>query len=97
MYSSEVFPLVHREAGMSLAVSVNLGLAGVLAMVVPLSVKIPVHGLHLLGAFAGLDAVAIFTVWFFVRSPDEVTTLEEMTVWFSISFFYHSNSVSQTS
>ena len=35
LYSSEVFPLINREVGMSLAVSVNFALGGVVALTVP--------------------------------------------------------------
>ncbi|KAH6672832.1 putative sugar transporter [Halenospora varia] len=81
MYSSEVFPLVHREAGMSLACAVNFGLAGLLALLTPLySTSLINNNLKLLGAFAGLDASAAIMVWLFMRSPPEAMSLEEMNV-----------------
>ncbi|KAF4630834.1 hypothetical protein G7Y89_g7299 [Cudoniella acicularis] len=83
MYSSEVFPLVHREAGMSLACAVNFGFAGILALVTPLySTALNHKYLKLLGAFAGFDAIAAIMVWLFMRSPSEAVSLEEMNYCF---------------
>lgn len=79
MYSAEVFPLINREVGMSLACAVNFALAGVLALTIPqLS-----HSLgqpRLLGLFAGLDAAAAILVWLFLPSTVQIATLEEMNV-----------------
>lgn len=68
---------------MSLAVSLNLGLAGVLAMVVPLYAK-GLNTQKLLGTFAALDGFAAILVWLFMRSPEEATSLEGMNVRFPI-------------
>jgi hypothetical protein len=79
MYASEVFPLVHREAGMSLAVSVNFALAGALTMAVPIFAKTG-NQFALLGSFAGLDGLAAIGVWLFMRSPERALSLEDMNV-----------------
>jgi len=81
MYASEVFPLVHREAGMSLAVSVNFALAGALTMAVPISAKTG-NQFALLGSFAGLDGLAAIGVWLFMRSPERALSLEDMNYLF---------------
>jgi hypothetical protein len=76
-YSSEVFPLLNREAGMSFAVFVNLFGAGVLALVVPQLTRLlagyPDNNLdlktgesRLLGIFTALNVVAFFLIFFFV-------------------------------
>jgi hypothetical protein len=82
MYSSEVFPQVYREVGMSFACAVNFSFAGALAMVVPQYTADINNGRHfrLLGSFAGLDAFAVILVWLFMRSPDDPVELEDMNV-----------------
>ncbi|OAL55009.1 MFS general substrate transporter [Pyrenochaeta sp. DS3sAY3a] len=76
-YSSEVFPLLNREAGMSFAVFTNLFGAGVLALVVPqLTQALASQPLEdessrtgesrLLGIFTGLNVVALTLIFFFV-------------------------------
>lgn len=74
---------------MSLAVSVNFVLAGVVAILVPLFSK-HLKFLELLGTFAGLDIFAAFMVWLFMRSPDEAVSLEEMNVWLPTPVFFSS-------
>ena len=83
LYSSEVFPLINREAGMSLSVSINLLLAGLLALTVP-HLNHALRPTGLLGLFAGLDAAAAFLVWLFVPGTIQVTTLEEMNYIFGV-------------
>jgi hypothetical protein len=81
MYSSEVFPLVYREVGMSFGCAVNFGFAGALAIAVPMySNNLQHNYLRLLGTFAGLDAAAAFMVWLLMRSPEEAVSLEDMNV-----------------
>jgi hypothetical protein len=87
MYSSEIFPQKYREAGMSLAVAINLSFAGALAMAVPQyqnALSDPEqHNQHLilLGSFAALDFVAAILVWLFMRYPDlKAVELEDMNV-----------------
>lgn len=58
-YSAEIFPLEHRIIGMSIAVSVNLLGAGILAFFVP-AIQI---GTKLLGIFAGLNLCAFVAIW----------------------------------
>ena len=75
LYSSEVFPLVIREAGMSLSCSVNFSLAGLLALTVP-QLNHALGPTRLLCLFAGLDAIAALLVWLLVPGTVQVTTLE---------------------
>ena len=81
MYSSEVFPQLYREVGMSFACAVNFSFAGALAMAVPQYTNEPgSQHFKLLGTFAGLDALAAIMVWLFMRSPDGAVELEAMNV-----------------
>lgn len=64
---------------MSLAVSVNLALAGALTIGVPQYVQAD-NNMKLLGTFAGLDIIAAIAVWLFMRSPQEARSLEDMNV-----------------
>ncbi|KAF2023401.1 MFS general substrate transporter [Setomelanomma holmii] len=76
-YSSEVFPLLNREAGMSFAVFANLFGAGILALVVPQLTRAlasyPPHDVdlktgesRLLGIFTGLNVLSLILIFFFV-------------------------------
>jgi hypothetical protein len=96
MYSSEVFPLNHRETGMALACSMNFGLAGLLAFLVSYFPTPYVGGPssppesnpkidQMLEAFIGLDLLAAILVWLFMRSPRKPTSLEDMDVCCSAS------------
>lgn len=81
MYAAEVFPQDFREVGMSWACSVNFAFAGALAMAVPqFTSSLDNKYINLLGAFAGLDALAAILVWLFMRSPEEATSLGDMNV-----------------
>ena len=82
-YSSEVFPLINREAGMSFSCSINFLLAGLLALTVP-QLNHALGPTGLLGLFAGLDALAAILVWLFVPGTVQVTTLEEMNYIFGV-------------
>ncbi|OCK80630.1 putative galactose-proton symport [Lepidopterella palustris CBS 459.81] len=82
-YSSEVYPLVNREAGMSFAVFWNLLGAGILALIVPQLVHSLGHT-GLLGLFAGFDALAFILVWLLVPGTVQVATLEEMNYIFGV-------------
>lgn len=82
-YSSEVFPLVNREAGMSFAVFWNLLGAGVLALIVP-QLTYSLGHTGLLGLFAGLDAFAFALVWLLMPGTVQVATLEEMNYIFGV-------------
>ncbi|EON67455.1 hypothetical protein W97_06709 [Coniosporium apollinis CBS 100218] len=83
LYSSEVFPLINREVGMSWACFWNFLLAGLLALTVPQLTHALGHT-RLLGLFAGLDAFAFLMVWLLVPGTVEVTTLEEMNYVFGV-------------
>nr|POF12771.1 putative polyol transporter 3 [Quercus suber] len=97
--SAEVFPLDSRVVGMSFAVFTNLFGCGVLALVVPvLTAKIGHPGL--LGIFAGLNVVAFFLVFFFVRETAGAAigssvssclsvSLEELNYLFGVSTRQH--------
>ncbi|KAF2097983.1 general substrate transporter, partial [Rhizodiscina lignyota] len=79
-YSSEIFPLLNREAGMSFSVFVNLTGAGVLALVVPRLTQVlsddssthynpndyNVGQSRLLAVFTGLNVLALILIFFFV-------------------------------
>ncbi|KAL8818156.1 MAG: hypothetical protein Q9191_008001 [Dirinaria sp. TL-2023a] len=82
-YSSEVFPLINREAGMSFACSVNYLLAGLLALTVP-QLNHALGPTRLLGLFAGLDIIAAILAWLFVSGTAQITTLEDMNYIFGV-------------
>lgn len=65
--SAEVFPLVNRELGMSLAVFWNFMGAGILALLAPVMTK-SLGQVGILGLFAGLNLVAWFMCFWLV--PD---------------------------
>jgi len=83
LYSSEIWPLAHREVGMSWAVFWNFLLAGLLALTVPQLHQTLGHT-RLLGLFAGLDTVAFIAVWLLMPGTVEVTTLEETNYIFAV-------------
>ncbi|KAE9978325.1 hypothetical protein EG328_001499 [Venturia inaequalis] len=81
MYAAEVFPQDFREVGMSWACSVNFAFAGGLAMAVPQFTSSGTHKYRkLLGAFAGLDALAAILVWLFMRGPERADSLGDMNL-----------------
>lgn len=76
-YSSEVFPLLNREAGMSFAVFANLFGAGVLALVVPQLTRalagypspdldLKTGESRLLGIFTALNVLSLVLIFFLV-------------------------------
>ncbi|KAF9484498.1 hypothetical protein BDN70DRAFT_872527 [Pholiota conissans] len=86
-YSAEVFPLTHREMGMSWAVATNLFWASVLSVTFP----------RLLGAFgevgafgfyAGLNVMA-FIMIFFLLPETKQRTLEELDYVFAVPTSKH--------
>ena len=83
LYASEVFPLINREAGVSLACSTNFLLAGLLALTVP-QLNHALGPTRLLGMFAGLDTAAAVLVWLFVPGTVQVASLEEMNYIFGV-------------
>ncbi|KAH8696407.1 putative sugar transporter [Talaromyces proteolyticus] len=88
LYSSEIFPLVNREVGMSLSCTVNFLLAGVLALTVP-QLQSSLGQTRLLGLFAGLDAFAAILVWLFVPGTRKTISLEEFNYIFGVPTRVH--------
>ncbi|WXC52845.1 hypothetical protein QX201_012512 [Fusarium graminearum] len=74
--ASESFPLKHREAGASVAISINLFFAGLLTILLP---RINAHFkmVGTLGFFAGLNIVAFVLIFLFVEETEQLT-LEEL-------------------
>ncbi|KAG9242174.1 putative sugar transporter [Calycina marina] len=83
LYSSEIWPLLSREGGMSWACFWNFFLAGILALTVPSLTK-SIGNTRVLGVFAGLDVVAFVAVWLLVPGTQEITTLEDMNYVFGV-------------
>ena len=81
-YSAEVFPLSHREVGMSWAVATNNFWASVLSLTFPrmLSALTPQGAF---GFYAGLNAVAFFMIFFWLPETKK-RTLEELDYVFAV-------------
>ncbi|KAF9692336.1 hypothetical protein EKO04_009647 [Ascochyta lentis] len=81
-YSAEVFPTIHREQGMAWAVCINNTFAGILSLTFPRmqSVMTPTGAF---GFYAGLNLIAWFMVFCFVRETKQLT-LEEIDQVFSV-------------
>jgi len=81
-YSAEVFPLSHREQGMSFAVATCLGWAAVLSITFPRMVG----ALTITGAFGFYAAlnVTAFVMIFFLVPETKQRTLEELDQIFSV-------------
>ncbi|KAI9371895.1 hypothetical protein BJX61DRAFT_553392 [Aspergillus egyptiacus] len=81
-YSAEVFPLSHREVGMSFAVAVCLGWAAVLGITFPrmLAAMTPQGAF---GFYAGLNVVALVMIFFWVPETKQ-RTLEEIDYIFAV-------------
>ncbi|KAL2694692.1 hypothetical protein Neosp_001278 [[Neocosmospora] mangrovei] len=74
--ASESFPLSNREAGASVAISINLLFAGILTILIPsINREFKIEGT--LGFFAGLNVVAFILVWLFVEETKRLP-LEEL-------------------
>jgi len=82
MYSAEVFPLSHREIGMSWAVATNNFWASVLSLTFPrmLSAMKPTGAF---GFYAGLNLVALVLIFLFVPETKQ-KTLEELDYVFAV-------------
>lgn len=81
-YSAEVFPLSHREVGMSFAVATNLFWASVLGITFPLMLR----RLSVLGSFgfyAFLNIAALVLIFLFVPETKQ-RTLEELDYIFAL-------------
>lgn len=81
-YSAEVFPTIQREQGMAWAVCINNTFAGILGLTFPRmqTVMTPTGAF---GFYAGLNLVAWFMIFCFVRETKQLT-LEEIDQVFSV-------------
>ncbi|KAI7583699.1 hypothetical protein D0869_03323 [Hortaea werneckii] len=81
-YSAEVFPTIQREQGMAWAVCINNTFAGILSLTFPRmqTVMTPTGAF---GFYAGLNLIAWFMIFCFVRETKQLT-LEELDQVFSI-------------
>ncbi|KAF9035249.1 hypothetical protein BJ165DRAFT_1511010 [Panaeolus papilionaceus] len=88
-YSAEVFPLTHREMGMSWAVATCLFWAAVLSVTFPrlLSALGPTGAF---GFYAGLNVVA-FVMIFFLMPETKQRTLEELDYVFAVPTSKHAS------
>lgn len=83
MYSAEVFPLSHREIGMSWAVATNNFWGSILSLTFPRML----HAMSATGAFcfyAGLNLVALALIFLFMPETKQ-KTLEELDYVFAVS------------
>ncbi|KAJ9621930.1 hypothetical protein H2203_006811 [Taxawa tesnikishii (nom. ined.)] len=81
-YSAEVFPTIQREQGMAWAVCINNTFAGILSLTFPRMqhVMTPTGAF---GFYAGLNLIAWFMIFCFVRETKQLT-LEELDQVFSV-------------
>ncbi|KAF5553798.1 myo-inositol transport ITR1 [Fusarium mexicanum] len=79
--ASESFPLKNREAGASVAISINLFFAGLLTILLP-RINAVFEMAGTLGFFAGLNIVAFVLILFFVEETKQLT-LEELDTVFN--------------
>ncbi|OQE28277.1 hypothetical protein PENSTE_c003G07457 [Penicillium steckii] len=86
-YSAEVFPLSHREVGMSWAVATCLGWAAVLSITFPrmLWAMTPTGAF---GFYAGLNVTALIMIFLFVPETKQ-RTLEELDYIFAVPTRVH--------
>ncbi|OJJ50259.1 hypothetical protein ASPZODRAFT_139573 [Penicilliopsis zonata CBS 506.65] len=86
-YSAEVFPLSHREVGMSWAVATCLGWAAVLTITFPrmLAVMTPMGAF---GFYAGLNVTAFVMIYLWVPETKQ-RTLEELDYVFAVPTRVH--------
>lgn len=88
-YSAEVFPLSHREVGMSWAVATNNFWASVLSLTFPriLSAFKPQGAF---GFYAGLNIVALILIFLFLPETKQ-RTLEELDYVFAVTTRRHAH------
>jgi len=95
MYSAEVFPLSHREVGMSWAVATNNFWASVLSLTFP-RMLIAMTATGAFCFYAGLNLVALFLIFCFVPETKQ-KSLEELDYVFAVPdrvlFKYHMGEV----
>ncbi|THC92806.1 hypothetical protein EYZ11_007708 [Aspergillus tanneri] len=86
-YSAEVFPLSHREVGMSWAVATCLGWAAILSITFPrmLDAMTPTGAF---GFYAGLNVTALVMIFFWVPETKQ-RTLEELDYIFAVPTRMH--------
>ncbi|KAK5995914.1 Polyol transporter 5 [Cladobotryum mycophilum] len=87
MYSAEVFPLSHREIGMSWAVATNNFWAAVLSLTFPRMLA-AMSATGAFGFYAGLNIVALVLIFLFVPETKQ-KTLEELDYVFAVSTRQH--------
>jgi len=75
-YSAEVFPTIQREQGMAWAVCINNTFAGVLSLTFP-RMRTVMTPTGAFGFYAGLNLIAWFMIFCFVRETKQLT-LEEL-------------------
>ncbi|KAJ5119136.1 facilitated glucose transporter [Penicillium atrosanguineum] len=81
-YSAEVFPTIQREQGMAWAVCINNTFAGILSFTFP-RMKTVMTPTGAFGFYAGLNIIAWFMIFCFVRETKQLT-LEEIDQVFSV-------------
>ncbi|KAF4334474.1 sorbitol transporter [Fusarium beomiforme] len=81
-YSAEVFPLSHREVGMSWAVATCLFWAAVLSITFPLMLA-RLHAIGAFGMYAGFNIVALVMI-FLLLPETKQRTLEELDYIFAV-------------
>ncbi|EME44989.1 hypothetical protein DOTSEDRAFT_170095 [Dothistroma septosporum NZE10] len=81
-YSAEVFPTIQREQGMAWAVCINNTFAGILSLTFP-RMRTVMTPPGAFGFYAGLNLIAWFMIFCFVRETKQLT-LEEIDQVFSI-------------
>lgn len=88
-YSAEVFPLTHREMGMSWAVATCLGWAAVLGVTFPRMLT-ALTEVGAFGFYAGLNIIA-FIMIFFLMPETMQRTLEELDYVFAVPTWKHAS------
>ncbi|KAK0457042.1 uncharacterized protein EV420DRAFT_1480918 [Desarmillaria tabescens] len=86
-YSAEVFPLTHREMGMSWAVATCLGWAAVLSITFPRMLT-ALTEVGAFGFYAGLNVLALIMI-FFLLPETKQRTLEELDYVFAVPMRKH--------
>ncbi|KAH7396169.1 D-xylose-proton symporter [Pyrenochaeta sp. MPI-SDFR-AT-0127] len=81
-YSAEVFPLSHREMGMSWAVATNNFWAAVLSLTLPRMLKV-MKPQGVFGFYAGLNIVALVMIFLWLPETKQ-RTLEELDYIFAV-------------
>lgn len=87
MYSAEVFPLSHREVGMSWAVATNNFWGAILSLTFPRMLR-AMTPTGAFGFYAGMNLVALALIFCFVPETKQ-KSLEELDQVFSVSTRTH--------